>query len=324
MWVSKQSEVPFLAVEEIVEFLEGKVADCPEDMLEQLAQQLLRPLTRKYQDVVRSTFLSSSSSSSGGNRKQNVKDVQEEINNLYNNVRQFEKGARLFSDDTQLLMVKHLLRTVCTDLTNILINFLSADLMMTTENLSSITPEVRMKILGKLPEEVKAPLMKLHNSLNGKSIEDFQSSLEAAAEECGLMLKKGDKKKERQALLIHKQALLEQLSATEDPALVLHLTSVLLFQNLTHCMLHAPGRCVPNIISTLQAKLPEDQFKLLQQFQGLVVKRLVQSHSQGKSAEGAELGEEPELESVQKELNSLIGNIKELALNPRRTSTVEE
>ncbi|XP_017543624.1 E3 UFM1-protein ligase 1 isoform X1 [Pygocentrus nattereri] len=332
--VSKQSEVLFLSVEEIMDVLERKVLDCPDDTLEQLAQEILRPLTRKYQEVVRSAFLSSSSSGSGGNRKQNVKDVQEEINNLYNNVRLFEKGTKLFSDDTQLLLMKHLLRTICTDLTNILINLLSADLMMATENPSSITAEVRTKILAKLPEETKAPLMKLNNSLTGKSIEDFVSSLEAAAEECGLLLKKGDKKKERQALLLHKQALLEQLSEAEDPALVLHLTSVLLFQNVTHCVLHAPGRCVPNIISALQPKLPEDQYKLLLQFQGLVVKRLVQSHSQGKKADRAEPRVEPgaepggaspdELESVQKELSSLSRSIKELVLNPRRTSTTEE
>uniref|UniRef100_A0A8B9H931 E3 UFM1-protein ligase 1 n=1 Tax=Astyanax mexicanus TaxID=7994 RepID=A0A8B9H931_ASTMX len=131
----------------------------------------------------------------------------------------------------------------------------------------------------------------------------------------------------RQALLLHKQALLEQLNVAEDPALILHLTSVLLFQNLMHCMLHAPGRCVPNIIGTLQPKLSEDQYKLLVQYQGLVVKRLVQSHSQEKKADGAEQGGEDssaELESVLKELNSLSGTIKELVLNPRKPSTTED
>lgn len=82
-----------------------------------------------------------------------------------------------------------------------------------------------MKILGKLSEETRGPLMKLHNTLNGKvgsvfrgkcgagclraakdlmclmellqSVEDFLTNLEAAAEVCGFMLKKGDKKKER-------------------------------------------------------------------------------------------------------------------------------
>lgn len=60
----------------------------------------------------------------------------------------------------------------------------------------------------------------------------------------------------RQALFLHRQALTEQLKDTEDPALVLHLTSVLLFQATTHCMLHAPGRCVPQIIGTLTGRIP--------------------------------------------------------------------
>lgn len=61
----------------------------------------------------------------------------------------------------------------------------------------------------------------------------------------------------RQILFQHRQALAEQLKVTEDPALILHLTSVLLFQFLTHSMLHAPGRCVPQIIAFLSSKIPE-------------------------------------------------------------------
>lgn len=61
----------------------------------------------------------------------------------------------------------------------------------------------------------------------------------------------------RQVLFQHRQALIEQLKVTEDPALVLHLTSVLLFQFSTHCMLHAPGRSVPQIINFLSGKIPE-------------------------------------------------------------------
>lgn len=61
----------------------------------------------------------------------------------------------------------------------------------------------------------------------------------------------------RQALFQHRQALTEQLKRTEDPALVLHLTSVLLFQLSSQCALHAPGRCVPQIISALASRIPE-------------------------------------------------------------------
>lgn len=72
----------------------------------------------------------------------------------------------------------------------------------------------------------------------------------------------------RQILFQHRQALAEQLKVTEDPALVLHLTSVLLFQFSTHSMLHAPGRCVPQIIAFLHNKIPEVlHFSALDSFQ---------------------------------------------------------
>uniref|UniRef100_A0A8C8LQY3 E3 UFM1-protein ligase 1 n=1 Tax=Oncorhynchus tshawytscha TaxID=74940 RepID=A0A8C8LQY3_ONCTS len=285
-----------------------------------------RPLTKTYQEVVRTVFMSSTSSTTGVTKKRSVKDFQEELSNLYNNIRLFEKGTKLFSDETQVHIAKYVLKTVCTDVTNILVNFMAAELMMSAENPSSITNEVRVKILGMFPVETKGPLMKVHNTLNGKTIEDFLTNIETAVEVCGFMLKKGDKKRERQALFLHRQALIEQLKETEDPALILHLTSVLLFQASTNCMLHAPGRCVPQIIGTLVGRVSEEQHRLLTGYQGLVVKRLV-SQSQGKKQEQGE-GENPEegdeAEAIRKELVSLTSEVKDLVLSQKKTSGTEE
>uniref|UniRef100_A0A667YXI7 E3 UFM1-protein ligase 1 n=1 Tax=Myripristis murdjan TaxID=586833 RepID=A0A667YXI7_9TELE len=260
-----------------------------------------RPLTKAYQEVVRTVFMSSSSSPSGTNKKKSLKDLQEEITNLYNNIRLFEKGTKFFSDETQVHIAKHVLKTVCTDVTNILVNFLAADMMMSVENPCTITSE---------------------------TIEDFLSNIETSAEVCGFMLKKGDKKKERQALFLHRQALTEQLKDTEDPALVLHLTSVLLFQASTHCVLHAPGRCVPQIIGTLMGRIPEQQ-QLLSRYQSLVVKQLV-SQSQGrkqdeKDEDGDKCEEQDgEAEAIRCELKSLMPEVKDLVLSQRKTSVTEE
>uniref|UniRef100_A0A8C1ULR5 E3 UFM1-protein ligase 1 n=1 Tax=Cyprinus carpio TaxID=7962 RepID=A0A8C1ULR5_CYPCA len=281
-----------------------------------------------FPQMVSAAFLSTSSAGAGGSRKKNMKDLQEEINNLYNNIRLFEKGTKLFSDETQAAIARHVLKTVCMDVTNVLLSFVAAE-HMSSDSLTAVTSEIRLKILAKLSDDVKSPLMKLHNSLNGKAIEDFLSCLEMSAEECGLFLKKGDKKRERQALFVHRQALSEQLRDTEDPALVLHLTSVLLFQNITHCMLHAPGRCVPHIIGFLQSKIPEEQHKLLSQYQSLVVKQLVeQGHSQEKKSslgEGAEDGPvvSDDTEGLQKELHSLTRDIKDIILSQRKPSVTE-
>uniref|UniRef100_A0A671SZ14 E3 UFM1-protein ligase 1 n=1 Tax=Sinocyclocheilus anshuiensis TaxID=1608454 RepID=A0A671SZ14_9TELE len=271
-----------------------------------------RPLSKMYQEVVSAAFMSTSSTGAGGSRKKNMKDLQEEINNLYNNIRFFEKGTKLFSEETQAAIARHVLRTVCTDATNVLLSFVAAE-HMTSDSSTAITSEIRLKILAKLSDEVKSPLMKLHNSLNGK---------------VRLMTPHGICA-HRTALFVHRQALSEQLRDTEDPALVLHLTSVLLFQNVTHCMLHAPGRCVPHIIGFLQSKIPEEQHKLLSQYQSLVVKQLVeQGQGQEKKSnlgEGAE--DSPvvsdDMEGLQKELHSLTRDIKDIILSQRKPSVTE-
>ncbi|NXG35276.1 UFL1 ligase, partial [Dromaius novaehollandiae] len=324
---NKQPEFPFLSQEEIQDVLKTHIEDCPEELITELAGHLIRPLTKSYQEVVRSVFASSTSSSSGASRRQTMKDLQEEFSNLYNNIRLFEKGIKHFTDETQTNLAKHLLKTVCTDITNLIFNFLASHSMMTTENSSAITSEVRTKILGKLPEDTKGPLTKLHTSLNGKSLEDFLSYLDSAADVCDIMVKKGDKKKERQVLFQHRQALIEQLKVTEDPALVLHLTSVLLFQFSTHCMLHAPGRSVPQIINFLSSKIPEDQHSLLVKYQGLVVKQLISQSKRTEQGDGDTTGnpeEEEQADTIRKELQEITTSIKDLVLRPRKSSVTEE
>uniref|UniRef100_A0A803YG13 E3 UFM1-protein ligase 1 n=1 Tax=Meleagris gallopavo TaxID=9103 RepID=A0A803YG13_MELGA len=292
---NKQLEFHFMSQEEIQDVLKTHLQDCPEELITELAEHLMRPLTKSYQEVVRSVF-TSSTSSSGASRRQTMKDLQEEFSSLYNNIRLFEKGTKYFTDETQTNLAKHLLKTVCTDITNLIFNFLASDSMMTTENYSTITSE---------------------------SLEDFLSYLDTAADICDIMVKKGDKKKERQVLFQHRQALIEQLKVTEDPALVLHLTSVLLFQFSTHCMLHAPGRSVPQIINFLSSKIPEDQHSLLIKYQGLVVKQLI---SQSKKAEQEDdnKAEEEGADTIRKELQEITTSVKDLVLRPRKSSVTEE
>ncbi|XP_048948337.1 E3 UFM1-protein ligase 1 isoform X3 [Canis lupus baileyi] len=324
----KKPEVTFMLQDEIEDFLRKHIQDAPEECISELAEFLIKPLNKAYLEVVRSVFMSSTSASGTG-RKRTIKDLQEEVSNLYNNIRLFEKGVKFFTDDTQAALTKHLLKTVCTDITNLIFNFLASDLMMAVDDPAAITSEVRKKILSKLSEETKVALTKLHSSLNEKSIEDFLSCLDSAAEACDIMMKRGDKKRERQILFQHRQALVEQLKVTEDPALILHLTAVLLFQFSTHSMLHAPGRCVPQIIAFLNSKIPEDQHALLVKYQGLVVKHLVSQNKktgQGDDPISDELDKEQEdiSNATRKELQELSSSIKDLILKSRKSSVTEE
>lgn len=324
----KKPDIMFMFQDEIEDCLKKHVQDAPEEFISELAEYLIKPLNKMYLEVVRSVFMSSTSASGTG-RKRTIKDLQEEVSNLYNNIRLFEKGMKYFADDTQTALTKHLLKTVCTDITNLMFNFLASDLMMAVEDPAAITSDIRKKILSKLTEETKVALTKLHNSLNDKSIEDFLSCLDSATEACDIMVKKGDKKRERQILFQHRQALAEQLKVTEDPALVLHLTSVLLFQFSTHSMLHAPGRCVPQIIAFLHNKIPEDQHALLVKYQGLVVQQLVnQNKKSGQkedlSADEMDKEQHDVANATRKELQELSLSIKDLVLKSRKSSVTEE
>ncbi|XP_031222337.1 E3 UFM1-protein ligase 1 isoform X2 [Mastomys coucha] len=324
----KKPDITFMFQDEIEDCLKKHIQDAPEEFISELAEYLIKPLNKMYLEVVRSVFMSSTSASGTG-RKRTIKDLQEEVSNLYNNIRLFEKGMKYFAGDTQTALTKHLLKTVCTDITNLMFNFLASDLMMAVEDPAAITSDIRKKILSKLTEETKVALTKLHNSLNEKSIEDFLSCLDSATEACDIMVKKGDKKRERQILFQHRQALSDQLKVTEDPALILHLTSVLLFQFSTHSMLHAPGRCVPQIITFLHNKIPEDQHTLLVKYQGLVVKQLVSQNKksgQGEDPSSDELDKEQHdvTNTTRKELQELSLSIKDLVLKSRKSSVTEE
>lgn len=55
------------------------------------------------------------------------------------------------SDETQVHIAKHVLKTLCTDVANILFNFLAADLMMSVENPSSLSSEVRQSSHSSCP-----------------------------------------------------------------------------------------------------------------------------------------------------------------------------
>lgn len=324
----KKPDITFMFQDEIEDCLRKHIQDAPEEFISELAEHLIKPLNKMYLEVVRSVFMSSTSASGTG-RKRTIKDLQEEVSNLYNNIRLFEKGMKYFAEDTQTALTKHLLKTVCTDITNLMFNFLASDLMMAVEDPATITSDMRKKILSKLTEETKVALTKLHNSLNEKSIEDFLSCLDSATEACDIMVKRGDKKRERQILFQHRQALADQLKVTEDPALILHLTSVLLFQFSTHSMLHAPGRCVPQIIAFLHNKIPEDQHTLLVKYQGLVVKQLVSQNKksgQGEDPSSDDLDKEQHdvTNTTRKELQELSLSIKDLVLKPRKSSVTEE
>ena len=160
----------------------------------------------------------------------------------------------------------------------------------------------------------------------------------------GIMLRKMDKKKEkyslntsthslthsltvlsticsplfRQLMQHHYQSLVDSLSEEQDPAMVLHLVTVLLFQQRTGSMIHITGRLVPHITSLLSKYLPPDEYLRLIHYQDLVVTRLKLASKPSVEQEPLAVEEEDSLVKVTDELTALLGNIKSLVIKPKQ------
>ena len=97
----------------------------------------------------------------------------------------------------------------------------------------------RQNLIKELPSDIAEPAMKLNKAVAGKSADDFLKILEEESlNVCDVMVKKQDKKKDKQILFNHKIELLDKLGSCEDPALGLHLAALILFQHFTGNIIH--------------------------------------------------------------------------------------
>ena len=179
------------------------------------------------------------------------------------------------NEDTRAALARHLLKEAGLEMVNEMFHYVAEENMVKVEDGNKeLTTEARVKIIGQLPKEISEPALKVHKAVLGASVADFLAVLdECAGPLCDVMLKKADKKKDRQLLFGHRQSLLEKMQIEQDPALVLHLAVLCLFHHVHGAMLQASGKFVPTVIEHLskQGGLSEEQLEILSRQQKLVV-----------------------------------------------------
>ncbi|XP_071112658.1 E3 UFM1-protein ligase 1-like [Haliotis cracherodii] len=318
---TKPGEVTFMAIDEISDVIrkQDKLQDCPEDLISEIAGKLYRPLTRQFQEVAKSIFLETSGTATGSDRKKTHGELQEKVSGLWTNAKLFEKGLKHFHGDANTQLVKYLLNTVCTDITNTVLNAVATDSLMSVLDDEGLTAEARLKIISSLPAAEQTMMTKLHMSVTGKNLDDFFNYLDVVcgSAHLGLLLKKPDKRKERQIVFNHRQSLVESVKEESDPAMALHLAAVILFQTYTQMMVHAPGRVVPQIIEYLEVHMDKEQHKTLVTLQELVVR-------QAKLQADAAAADADAVAAVMEEIKPLLPQVKEIALTAKRNSPKEE
>ena len=101
--------------------------------------------------------------------------------------------------------------------------------------------------------------------------------------------------------------------------MALHLASVVLFQHYTNCMLHAPGGCVPQIISFLKDKLPTEHYDKLNHYVTLVIKQKSGNEDSAvKNGDDHEQTEEQEEKTTATQLEERLEDIKQVALEIKK------
>merc|ERR1719228_2789149 len=251
---AKVKELEFKSCSELEDSLRAhpQLSDCPEEVYTELAELLVDQLNRKYKEVAREMFQASLATSLQ-NKRRSHGDLGEKVNTLYTTIRLGEKGISEFSkDEHRVALSRHLLKTYGNELVNEMFQYVAEENMIKVEIEKELTSDARVKVINELPKDISEPALKIHKAANGNSVTEFLSVLDTfIVPLCDVMLRKPDKKKDRQILFGHRQSLQEKLHTELDPALVLHLAVLLLFHHIHGSMLQASGKFVPIIIEHL-------------------------------------------------------------------------
>ncbi|KAM7362586.1 UFM1 specific ligase 1 isoform 2-T2 [Cochliomyia hominivorax] len=265
---ANKKQLELITITDIVKVLNKETATLGIDELnEEIAgmyyEQLNQLALNKAQELYEIT-LQKSAAGSG----QTHAGVQEKINSLLVDLRLYEKGLKLFPASAQTDLIKYLLKSLGNDICNELIAYIANECQIELKN-----PNLNVDQRNKLAQECgdyKPALLELNKALN-KSIDEFVLATENVLKTCSMIVKKVDKKKDRQLIVQHREKLLEQLQQCTEPALILHLTSLILFTTITGCILHASGKFVSQILAFINSSMTDEQNKLLTQYHDLVI-----------------------------------------------------
>lgn len=325
-------QLELMSLEEMTRFLEEAFEGIPESLAGEMAEEMERTVNRKYTQEAKALF--EAASGSVADKRKMHQAAGDKVNSLFTEIRMYEKaiatvgkyeddsveegegksGGKAGSKDASLhaQLARYLLKTLATEVTNALFNLAAADVLMKVENESAMTHESRLKIIANVSADpLKTLLSKVNATLGDLSVVEFLTQAENLAAEMQILIKKADKKKDKQLLQSHRAALIEKLQLEEDPAILLHLAVSLAFQNAHQSMLHCSGRLIPQVIAFLAPKLDDELRLQISAFQDNVVKTL-----------GKKLSEE-EADLVAQALAQASVRLKEGVVTMRKGSLAE-
>lgn len=279
----KEESLSIFSEEELCQRLTELVPDFeeqgidPETVLVPLASHL-RPMLLNAWNERRKAALTDN----GQKIKRVLDNLQKKLDESSLNMQLYEKGLDLFEDNpsTSVLLHRHLLRTTAAPMVDMLLsnmdmlNKLKNGLdVQDTDNPESfsLSSGDRIALAKKFDGPLSVKAIAVVEALEGKRVEAYMTTLRALADECGLTVKKLDKKLERTLLHSYRKDLSAQVSAETDPVTILPKVVSLLYIQFYARALQAPGRTISVAISKLKDKLDDSAYKTLEEYHAATV-----------------------------------------------------
>ncbi|KAH8292025.1 hypothetical protein KR054_003682 [Drosophila jambulina] len=290
-----------LALVKTADIVKLITASLEEEGLEHLANSIAALYTNQFNQAALARAQELFEATPQTNRRQTHAAIQDRINTLLIDIRLYEKGLKLFPQDTQSQLVKYLLKSLGNEICNELSLYVASECNLTVKN-THLNVDQRNKLAQECDAQYRTALLEQNKALN-RTIDDFELATEAVLKTCSMIIKKVDKKKDRLLIADHKKKLQEQLLGCQEPALMLHLAALILFTTISGCILHASGKFVSAILQHIRGSLNESQNALLLRYHDLVLQVLQASPDSNDSKIAHE-----QLQIMQKEVIDLAQN----------------
>ncbi|CAA7389558.1 unnamed protein product [Spirodela intermedia] len=215
-------------------------------------------------------------------RRSLLDNLQKQLDEAVLDLLLYEKSLELFEDDptTSNILHKHLLKTTAASIVDRFLLFLDTDNKLKNgvevedpQNPGAVplSPGDRSALAKNLSGGLSAKAQAAVDALEGKRVDSFLSALGSLAEECGLLVKKLDKKLERTLLHSYRKDLMSQVSSEMDPVALLPKVISLLYIQVHNRALQAPGRAISAALAKLKDKLPDSTYKTLADYHAATV-----------------------------------------------------
>ncbi|KAN0014590.1 hypothetical protein ACTFIU_000908 [Dictyostelium citrinum] len=230
-----------------------------ENMEEELVQSLsqyLRPLVNQAWESMVKEAKEKLENETQKQRKQQLQQLNGQFFSLYNSFLLFRKGLQslgspksLDDEKTIVALEKHLLKTVGSNIANLLIE-INANYQMLEQTTFETTSE-RSLILSQFPPQLSKYFEKLIQSLNKSTLNDFIDSLDNVCSQIQIKLKSLDKKLEKQLLNENQNELEEQFLNETDVGNQFQIIVNLMYIRYKNNYIFSPPRLIGKLVSTL-------------------------------------------------------------------------